>query len=299
MSRHGAPAPRRHRPLRSLAAAAATVAALLLGPPAGASAPQRRPARSVQMHTLAATGAWCATHGSSLAGWTGGPADLPICGPGPAYGGSWSYVDLPGPGGSLGRYYNATPGFQCVELAERYLALVDGLPPVKAEGSTVAANYHKAYPDSRLTVNGTPGAVGHAPVAGDVISFSLVPSFLDPTDGHVAVVVHSAVDPASGNGTVVIAQENVAPADYRMTLAMRAWRLYDPAEPSHAALQYPYAAWFHLLTSPARLAAERSAHRPLVGAGAPSWVSTLLKVHPARRSQEGPVAPSSRRRASS
>ncbi len=198
----------------------------------------------------AASAGWCSTHGASVGGWTGTLPNLPICGPGPAYGGTAAYVDLPGPGGSLAGYYNATPGFQCVELAERYLALVDGLAPVEANGDQVAANYHAAYPRSLLVVNGSPAAVGHAPVRGDVISFSLSPSFNDPTDGHVAVVVASAVNGA-GDGTVEVAQENVSSADYRMTLELTRWRLSDPSDPAMAALQYPDAEWFQPLAPPA------------------------------------------------
>jgi hypothetical protein len=137
-------------------------------------------------------------HGSTLGGWTETSPNLPICGPGPDYGGSWQYVDLPGPGGAMDAFYNATPGFQCVELAERWLAVADGLAPQHAEGSLVAAVYHAAFSRSTLVVNGSSGAVGHPPVRGDVISFSLVPSFEDPSDGHVAIVVHSSVDPYSG-----------------------------------------------------------------------------------------------------
>lgn len=235
----------------------AGILALLLagGAPAGAAtagaarpAPAGRRARATpRLAVAAAQRTWCATHGSTVAAWTRGPAVLPVCGPGPAYGGTYAYVDLPGPGGSMARYYNATPGFQCVELAERWLALVDHLAPVRADGSTLAGAYHAAYPDSTLVVDGTPGAVDHPPAAGDVISFSMVPSFADPTFGHVAVVLHAAVDPATGNGTVLVAQENVAPSDYLMVLRLARWRLYDPAEPADAGLQYPDAAWFHLL----------------------------------------------------
>lgn len=239
-----------HRRLRQLLAALLLPLAGLTGllaAPAGAASASRAPHRTV----AAAEGSWCVQHGATVGAWTGGPDSLPICGPGPAYGGTLAEIVLPGPGGTMGRYYNATPGFQCVELAERYLAVVDHLAPVEADGSTLAASYHAAYPASRLTVNGTPGAVGHPPVAGDAISFSLVPSFEDPTDGHVAVVVHSAVDRATGDGSVVVAEENVAPADYRMVLDLHDWRLYDPAEPADAGLQYPYAEWFQPRPDPA------------------------------------------------
>lgn len=246
--------PRPHGPSRARARHRLAVATLALAgltalaaSPAGAAPTGHRGSHRAAHAVVAAEGAWCAEHGATVGAWTGGHVDLPVCGPGPAYGGTLATVDLPGPGGSMARYYNATPGFQCVELAERYLAVVDGLAPVEANGSTLAAAYHAADPRSRLTVDGTPGAVGHPPLAGDAISFSLVPSFLDPTDGHVAVVVASAVDRATGDGTVVVAQENVAPSDYRMVLDVHDWRLYDPAEPADAALQYPYAEWFHPL----------------------------------------------------
>lgn len=247
-------APSRPGRRRATALAALAIAPALLALAANTAAASVAP-RAARRHRLAvpaARGSWCAAHGASVAAWTGGPASLPICGPGPAYGGTLAYVDLPGPYGSMRRYFNATPGFQCVELAERWLAVVDGLAPVRANGSTVAAAYHAAYPASRLVRNGSAGAVGHPPVDGDVISFSTVPSFADPTDGHVAVVVASAVDRATGNGVVRIAQEDVAASDYLMTLRLAHWRLFDPADPADAALQYPYAEWFHHLAPAGR-----------------------------------------------
>ena len=217
--------------------------------------------------------AWCAAHDAALAGWAATTPALPLCGPGPDYGGSWAYVDLPGPDGTVaGGYFNATPGFQCVELAERYLSVAYGLSPVKAEGSSLAANYHRANPWTSLVVNGSPGAVGAAPVRGDVISFSTVSSFLDPGDGHVAVVVASHLDRATGDGTVTIAQENVAAAEMVRTLALVRWRLEDPTEPANAEWQYHDAEWLHV---PVR----RLDLRALVGAdgglqrGAPRLVS--------------------------
>ena len=230
--------------LRSLAASPSRV-------PQAAQAARRAAWAAVAQREagIGATGSWCTLHASAVAAWTGTVPNLPICGPGPAYGGTVAYVDLPGPGGGLSRYFNATPGFQCVELAERWLALYDGIAPVRANGDTVAANYHAVDPRSLLVRNGTPGAVGHAPAPGDVISFSLAPDFVDPTDGHVAIVVASRVD-AAGNGRVVVAQQNVSSADYKMVLGLAHWRLFDPGEPADAALQYPYAEWFHTPVTP-------------------------------------------------
>jgi hypothetical protein len=140
-------------------------------------------------------------------------------------------------------YYNATPGFQCVELAERYLSVVDGLAPVKAEGSTVALNYHLAHPNLGLVVNGSREAIGNPPTPGDVLSVSFSPDFVDGGDGHVAVVTASQVDPLTGNGTVTIAQENVGSLYAIETLVLRSWRLSDPSEPGNVLLQYPYGEW--------------------------------------------------------
>jgi hypothetical protein len=186
---------------------------------------------------------WCTAHGSNLGGWAATKPALPICGPGPAYGGTWRFVNIPGPFGSLGAYFNATPGFQCVELAERFLSVVDGLRPVIANGAQVASNYHAVNPGTRLVVNGTSGAVGHAPAHGDVISLSSSSGF--GGDGHVAIVVSSRVDGA-GNGTVAIAQQNVSAADYSYTLKLSSWRLYDPKEPSNALFQFHYAEWLQV-----------------------------------------------------
>jgi hypothetical protein len=143
----------------------------------------------------------------------------------------------------MSTYYNATPGFQCVELAERYLAVVDGLAPVKADGGTVAYNYHLAYPKLGLIVNGSRAAVGNPPTAGDVLSVSYSPDFVSGGDGHVAVVTGSTVNAATGNGTVTVAQENVGTVYATETLQLNGWRLSDPTDPGDVLLQFPYGEW--------------------------------------------------------
>ncbi|MCU1493927.1 MAG: hypothetical protein JWO62_1691 [Acidimicrobiaceae bacterium] len=204
---------------------------------------------------------WCSSHGSSLVGWTATVPDLPICGVGPAYGGTWDYVNLPGPGGITSGYYSATPGFQCVELADRFLAVVYGLAPVHANGESVAANYHAAYPESTLYVNGTSSSVGHPPEPGDVLSLAEDPSFQGYDDGHVAVVVKSAVDGATGDGRIVVAQENVASTDYWKTIDVVGWRLEDPDAPSNPEYQFAYAEWLHIGPMPAVQAAAAAQRR--------------------------------------
>ena len=120
--------------------------------------------------------------------------------------------------------------------------MIDGLAPVHANGSSVALNYHAAYPRTSLVVNASPAAIGHPPEAGDVISFSSGPDFGQDGDGHVAVVVRSQVDGA-GNGMVVIAQENVSPSDYLRTLSLVGWQLEDPQQGTTGEYQFPYAEW--------------------------------------------------------
>jgi hypothetical protein len=232
------------------------------------------------------TSSWCGAHGSSVGAWVGSTPNLPICGPGPAYGGTWSYVSIPGPFGQSGRYYNATPGFQCVELAERYLAVIDGLGAVMANGAQVAVNYHAAYPATTLVVNGSRGAIGHAPAPGDVISFSYSSSFYGG-DGHVAVVVSSQVNQGTGDGTVTIAQENVSSSDYVRNLSVVNWRLNDPTEGGGTEYNWPYAEWLevpppvtpalraHLRTAKAR-SHQRGQRSPLVSKRPSSLVSRIV-----------------------
>ncbi|MGB9112735.1 MAG: CHAP domain-containing protein [Acidimicrobiales bacterium] len=192
------------------------------------------------------TPGWCTSNGAQVVGWTGTSPNIPICGPAPNDGGSWQYVTLPGPYGSSGYFYNATTGFQCVELAERYLAVADGLAPVLANGQQVAANYHAAYSNTQLYVNGSRAAIGHPPVPGDVISFSDAPGFDAYDDGHVAVVSSSSVNEKTGNGTVTIAEENVNAGYQIYTLLLSRWHLFDPNSPSDALFGFPYAEWLHV-----------------------------------------------------
>lgn len=195
---------------------------------------------------LGTTSGWCSSNGAGVVGWTGTSTDIPICGPAPNAGGTWQYVTIPGPYGSSG-IFNATTGFQCVELAERYLALADGFAPVLANGQQVAANYHAAYSNTALYVNGSLRAIGHPPVPGDVISFSNAPGFDAYSDGHVAVVSSSSVDARTGDGTVTIAQENVSPGYFRYTLVLEHWHLVDPNSSPDALFGFAYAEWLHVM----------------------------------------------------
>ncbi|HUR76445.1 MAG TPA: Calx-beta domain-containing protein [Acidimicrobiales bacterium] len=96
-----------------------------------------------------------------------------------------------------------TPGFQCVELTDRYLFVKKGWTAEGANGAGVARTYAAAHGMSTVS-NGT---VGTAPRVGDVISFSNQSNFSDT--GHAAVVSASTVD-GNGNGSVTILNQNVS-----------------------------------------------------------------------------------------
>ena len=89
-------------------------------------------------------------------------------------------------------------------------------------------------------------AVGHPPVAGDVISFSDAPDFDSWSPGHVVVVTGSSVDRVTGDGTVTLAQENVGPGYWSYTLDVVDWRLEDPTTAPDAEWGFPYAEWLHV-----------------------------------------------------
>jgi hypothetical protein len=118
---------------------------------------------------------------------------VPACGPTPAAGGTDIYLpDKVGP----------VAGFQCVELAERYLYVKYGWKPIShTNGAQIVKNY-AAQDNVSVTTNDTHG---DAPMVGDVMSFSKYPTFSGI--GHTAIVSASSVD-SSGNGTVTVIGEN-------------------------------------------------------------------------------------------
>jgi hypothetical protein len=132
---------------------------------------------------------------------------VPACGP---RGSTWIEI----PGGI------STPGFQCVELSERFLYVTHGWTTLKANGAEVAAQYHSAYGVPLIT-NGTAGV---APHVGDVMSFSRTSSFSEPEEGHTGVVTASAVN-SSGNGTITLLSENVGETGNSTPVAVTGWRV--------------------------------------------------------------------------
>ena len=137
--------------------------------------------------------------GVTPAAWTGDGLTVPACGPIPNDGGLTNPV-YPYPGALR------TPGYQCVEFSERYLYYRYGVTMSSStNGDQVAAHYAAAYPALFMIVrNGTPH---RAPVPGDVLSMSTLPSFDSVAGGHTVVVQSSSVN-AAGDGTLTVVEEN-------------------------------------------------------------------------------------------
>ena len=150
-------------------------------------------------------------------GWTGAGSHrlgasylgVPVCGPRPSVDGS--------PDVMWGRAGWGESEWQCVELAQRFMAQVYGTRAYGANGSQVVNNYRTTYGGNLVRINN--GTVGTAPVPGDIVSFTT------PRNpyGHVVVVTSSTVD-GNGNGSVTMLSQNDTANGWR-TLPVVAWRL--------------------------------------------------------------------------
>jgi len=193
--------------------------------PAAATTPTAVAAASTATATnVGAPGWWSgdcdATRWGPIAarlGWTGvgshrlGASYLgvPVCGPRPAVDGS--------PNVQWGRAGWGEAEWQCVEVAQRFMAQVYGTVAYGANGSQVVNNYRASYGGGLVRV--TNGTVGKAPQPGDIVSFTT------PRNpyGHVVVVTSSTVD-GNGNGTVTMLSQNDTANGWR-TLPVTAWTL--------------------------------------------------------------------------
>jgi hypothetical protein len=108
-------------------------------------------------------------------------------------------------------------GFQCVELATRYLYAERDWGVLDQNGANVVAHYGATYGVTPV-VNGS----GVIPEAGDVISFSVSSNFANsPGDpGHVAIVTSSQLN-SNGTGYVKILSENFGGESAVTTLAVK------------------------------------------------------------------------------
>ncbi len=119
-----------------------------------------------------------------------------------------------------------TAGFQCVELANRFLWDAYEKGPIfgsNLNGWNFAKTVHADYSSVPLATNGT---VRQPYLPGDIVSSQATPVLLSPGLGHVAVVTGSSENSA-GNGSVTIMQENATP--YSQTLTVSNWSLKMPS----------------------------------------------------------------------
>jgi hypothetical protein len=138
------------------------------------------------------------------------------------------------------------PGFQCVELARRYLFVRYEWPALHGNGDHLVQAYGTAH--GLTPVTNTPGNV---PQVGDVMSFAANPSFNDPDDaGHVAVVSSvTATNASNGDYTITVVGENqdyLSPTDHAdYTAGVDTIHVNDWKWSSYAP-QYPYIEWLDL-----------------------------------------------------
>jgi len=220
--------PRRGR-LRTAAGVVLVLLAALVAPVTGAAPVLAPAAATLVAPTATATdvgrpswwvGDCDATRWGPIAaslGWAGagshrmGAAYLgvPVCGPRPAVDGS--------PDVMWGRAGWGESEWQCVELAQRFMAQVYGTAAFGANGADVVRNYSTKYGGNLVKI--TNGTVGRAPVPGDIVSFTT------PNNpfGHVVVITSSTVD-GNGNGAVTMLSQNDTLSGWR-TLPVVSWQL--------------------------------------------------------------------------
>jgi CHAP domain len=188
------------------------------------------------------TGTWnafCADAGASEVTVPG--IAVPACGP---VGGTAIDIPYAYPYAKGGETY--TPGFQCVELTDRYLYATRHWGAVGGDGADVVRVYGAAHAITPVQ-SGTPG---EAPQPGDVISFSVEQDFTDDGDfypGHTAIVSAASVGPA-GNGSVTILSENFSGTAETTRLGVSDWTV-QPIESSDAdggLVNTPYVEWLPL-----------------------------------------------------
>jgi hypothetical protein len=146
------------------------------------------------------TSIWSGFCGAGGASYRADANGVPACGP---TGSSDIYVPG-GPGPNWTPLAGKIVGFQCMELAERYLYVKYGFAGLNnTNGGPLVSRYAAAHHLSPV-VNGS----GKLPAVGDVMSFSTDAKFdIAGGDGHVGIVTDVSVNP-SGTGHITIVGEN-------------------------------------------------------------------------------------------
>jgi CHAP domain len=138
-----------------------------------------------------------------------------------------------------------TVGFQCVELADRYLYAEKGWSPEFTNGADIVRVYGQAHGIAPIVSGNTSG---QTPKPGDVISFSVLSNFTDDGGyypGHVALVV--AQTPTS----ITILSENWGGQSAKSTLGLSGTRVssIQTENGSGAFVNTPYIEWMPITAS--------------------------------------------------
>lgn len=138
----------------------------------------------------------------------------------------WACGPIPGASGEPGygdSFEQAPYGFQCIELADRFLWDAWGIDPVfgaDLNGANYADTVHADNPSVSLVTNGT---ANKPYLPGDVVSFTGGPD----DDGHVAVVTGSSEN-STGDGTVSLTEED-ASSSGQTKATVSNWSMGTPA----------------------------------------------------------------------
>ena len=132
-----------------------------------------------------------------------------------------------------------TVGFQCVELADRYLYAERGWSPEFTNGADIVRMYGQAHGIAPIVSgNGS----GQTPQPGDVISFSVLSNFTDSSGyypGHVALVV------AKSATSITILSENWGGRSAYATLGLSGTRVHSISTENGSGtyVNTPYIEW--------------------------------------------------------
>ena len=136
----------------------------------------------------------------------------------PAFGHSYaSFFESPG----------SDAGFQCVELANRFLWVADGLPPISGpslDGKNYVDTEVSSGQVSASDLVSNTDAKNHPYLPGDVVSFSGFHG-----EGHVAVVTGSTYEQGDGGTYSVTLMEEDASSTGQTTAQVTGWKMGDPA----------------------------------------------------------------------
>jgi len=194
---------------------------------------------------------------------------------GPANNSGTGYF-VPASGANRGFFEDASWGFQCTELANRFLFDAFRINPIYGEsldGADFASSVHTKYPTVNLFSNGT---VAQPYLPGDIVSFS------GGSDGHVAVIMASTYSIGDGGnyGVTLLEENGSSSGETNATVAN--WSMRSPSDSGEAPTNF-----LALVAPPAALTKSIAANHVLEvtatgtayladSSGVPHWISDSL-----------------------